>query len=251
MAERVQKVLARLGVGSRRQIEDWMRQGRVRINDAPAKLGDTLALTDTVTVDGRRIDLDRASSACRVLMYNKPEGEVCTRSDPQGRPSIFRRFPSLPNGRWVAVGRLDINTTGLILLTTDGDLANRLMHPSRAIEREYVVRVRGEVDAEVLDRLQRGIELDDGPAAFSKVYDIGGRGTNRWFGVILREGRKREVRRLWEAAGLQVSRLKRVRFGPISLPAHLRQGQFLDLDAGATAELKSIAGTGGKTITDR
>jgi len=242
MAERVQKVLARLGYGSRRQIEEWMRQGRVRVNDAPAKPGDTVSSADVVTLDGRRIELDKASASCRVLMYNKPEGEVCTRSDPQGRPSIFRRFPSLPNGRWVAVGRLDINTTGLILLTTDGDLANLLMHPSRAIEREYVVRVRGEVNAEVLDRLQSGVALDDGPAAFSDIYDIGGRGTNRWFGVVLREGRKREVRRLWEAVGLQVSRLKRVRFGPISLPAHLRRGQFLELDPGAVAELRTLAG---------
>jgi 23S rRNA pseudouridine2605 synthase len=247
MAERVQKVLARLGYGSRRQIEQWMREGRIRVNDAPAKPGDTLSPRDTVTLDGRRLESARATPACRVLMYNKPEGEICTRSDPQGRPSIFRRFPSLQNGRWVAVGRLDINTTGLILATTDGELANRLMHPSRRIEREYVVRVRGEVEAEALDRLRAGVELEDGPAAFAAVHELGGRGSNRWYGVVLNEGRKREVRRLWEAVGLQVSRLKRVRFGPVSLPSHLRQGQFVELDAATVTALKAAAGLGTET----
>jgi 23S rRNA pseudouridine2605 synthase len=242
MAERVQKVLARLGYGSRRQIEQWMREGRVRVNDVPVKPGDTLSPGDAVALDGRRLELGGSAPACRVLMYNKPEGEICTRSDPQGRPSIFRRFPSLQNGRWVAVGRLDINTTGLILATTDGELANRLMHPSRCLEREYVVRVRGEVEADTLERLRRGLELEDGPAAFSAVHELGGRGSNRWYGVVLSEGRKREVRRLWEAVGLQVSRLKRVRFGPVSLPSHLRQGQFVELDAPAVSELRSAAG---------
>lgn len=241
MAERVQKVLARLGYGSRRQIEQWMREGRVRVNDAPAKPGQTLDPKDAVTIDGRRVDFSRGSPARRVLMYNKPEGEICTRSDPRARPSIFRRFPSLHQGRWVAIGRLDINTTGLILVTTDGELAHHLMHPSREIEREYIVRVRGEVTAETLDRLRGGIPIEDGPAAFNEIYEIGGRGMNRWFGVVLKEGRKREVRRLWEAAGMQVSRLKRVRFGPVSLPSHLRQGQFLELDKEDVEALAKLA----------
>jgi 23S rRNA pseudouridine2605 synthase len=241
VAERVQKVLARLGYGSRRQIEEWMRAGRVRVNGVPARPGDTLSPTDVVTLDGRRLKIVRAAPICRVLMYNKPEGEICSRSDPQGRPSIFDHLPSLPHGRWISIGRLDVNTTGLILVTTDGDLANRLMHPSAEIEREYVVRVRGEVGPDTLDRLRRGIVLEDGPAAFSAIRELGGRGMNRWYGVTLKEGRKREVRRLWEAVGLQVSRLKRVRFGPVALPSHLRRGEFMELDARAIAGLKAAA----------
>lgn len=240
MPERLQKFLARLGHGSRRQIEEWIRAGRVTIDGRTAKLGDTVAGGETIVVDGRRLTAPATAvvPACRVLMYNKPEGEICTRSDPEGRPSIFARLPALAGMRWVAVGRLDVNTSGLILLTTDGELANRLMHPSSGIEREYLVRVMGEVTPEILERLRRGIELEDGPAAFARVYEVGGSGVNRWYGVVLREGRKREVRRLWEAAGLRVSRLKRIRFGPVSLPAHLRRGQFMELDAASVASLR-------------
>ncbi len=243
MAERVQKMLARLGYGSRRGIEEWMRAGRIQVNGRPALPGATASPGDVIAIDGKRIDVEAvATPACRVLIYHKPEGEICTRSDPQGRPTIFERLPPAQDGRWLAIGRLDINTTGLILLTTDGELANRLMHPSTAIEREYLVRVLGEVAPETIETLQRGVELEDGPAAFARVYEIGGRGVNRWYGVVLKEGRKREVRRLWEAAGHKVSRLKRIRFGPISLPARVRQGRTLELEPGEVAQLRQAAG---------
>ncbi len=239
MSERIQKILARLGYGSRRQMETWIRDGRIGLNGSPAALGDSAGAADVLTVDGRRVEFAAAPS-CRVLMYNKPEGEICTRSDPEGRPSIFTRLPALQGLRWVGVGRLDINTSGLILLTTDGDLANRLMHPSSNVEREYLVRVMGEVTPEILEQLRRGVELEDGLASFSRVYEVGGRGVNSWYGVVLREGRKREVRRLWEALGLKVSRLKRIRFGTVSLPAQLRRGQFMELDAGTIATLRRL-----------
>lgn len=243
MAERIQKILARLGYGSRRQMETWIRAGRIGLNGRPAELGESAGAADVLTVDGRRIEFAATAPSCRVLMYNKPEGEICTRSDPEGRPSMFARLPALQGLRWVAVGRLDLNTSGLILLTTDGDLANRLMHPSSDVEREYLVRVMGEVTPEMLDQLRKGVELEDGPASFSRVYEVGGRGVNRWYGVVLREGRKREVRRLWEALGLKVSRLKRIRFGPVSLPAPLRRGQFMELDAAAVAALRRLTQT--------
>jgi 23S rRNA pseudouridine2605 synthase len=238
--ERVQKFLARLGYGSRRQIEEWIRAGRIQVNGRNAVLGDSVTAEDTVTVDGKRV-LAAAAPSCRVLLYNKPEGEICTRSDPEGRPSIFDRLPSPGGQRWVSVGRLDVNTSGLLLLTTDGDLANRLMHPSSEIDREYLVRVLGEVTREMLERLRTGVELEDGPAAFERVYEIGGRGSNHWYGAVLREGRKREVRRLWESVGVRVSRLKRIRFGPISLPSHLKRGQFMELDEATIATLREAA----------
>jgi 23S rRNA pseudouridine2605 synthase len=235
-AERVQKVLARLGHGSRRGIEAAMRAGRVTVNGKPVSPGDAVSAGDVVTFDGKRIIIDDAPAVeSRVLIYHKPEGEICTRADPEGRPNIFTKLPRVNQGRWVAIGRLDINTTGLILLTTDGELANRLMHPSSEIEREYLVRVLGEVTPEVVAQMKQGIELEDGLARFSTVYEVGGRGVNHWYGVVLKEGRKREVRRLWEAAGFRVSRLKRIRFGPVSLPARVRQGKFLELEAAAVA----------------
>lgn len=236
--ERVQKFLARSGHGSRRQIEEWIREGRIQVNGRTAVLGDTVTAEDQLTVDGRRVAAAAAPS-CRVLLYNKPEGEICTRSDPDGRPSIFERLPASGGQRWVSVGRLDVNTSGLLLLTTDGDLANRLMHPSGGIEREYLIRVLGEVTPEMLERLRSGVELEDGPAAFARVYEVGGRGSNHWYGAVLREGRKREVRRLWEAVGVRVSRLKRIRFGPLSLPSHLRRGQFMELDDAGIAALRA------------
>lgn len=245
MAERVHKMLARLGYGSRRGIEEWMRAGRVHVNGKPALPGTTVSDGDVVEVDGRRVTAaSEADSSCRILIYHKPEGEVCTRSDPEGRPTIFDRLPPVPGGRWLAIGRLDINTTGLILLTTDGELANRLMHPSTGIEREYLVRVLGEVGPDAIGRMQTGVELDDGPAAFSRIYEVGGRGANRWYGVVLKEGRKREVRRIWEAAGCRVSRLKRIRFGPVALPARVRQGRCLELEPGEVAQLRRTAGLG-------
>lgn len=243
MAERVQKYLARLGYGSRRQIEDWMRRGRVTINHKPASPGDTVSEDDVIAVDGKRVARYReVRFRPRVLIYNKPEGEICSRSDPQGRPTIFDRLPRLRHGRWVAVGRLDLNTTGLVLLTNDGELANGLMHPSSGVEREYLVRVLGEVEPAMLERLRQGIELEDGMASFDGVYEIGGGGANRWYGVVLREGRKREVRRLWESQGVRVSRLKRIRFGPVRLPRALRQGRWDELDESGVAELAGLAG---------
>lgn len=236
-------MLARLGHGSRRGIEEWMRAGRIQVNGRPALPGATVTQGDVVTIDGKRIDVETtAAPACRVLIYHKPEGEICTRSDPSGRPTIFDRLPPAPGGRWLAVGRLDVNTTGLILLTTDGELANRLMHPSTGIEREYLVRVLGEIAPETIESLRRGVELDDGPASFERIYEVGGRGANRWVGVVLKEGRKREVRRLWEAVGHKVSRLKRIRFGPVSLPARVRQGRTLELEPGEVAQLRHAAG---------
>lgn len=244
MSERVHKALARLGYGSRREIEDWIRAGRIEINRKPAQTGATLVPGDVISVDGRQVfTYEGAPAACRILVYYKPEGEICTRADPEGRPTIFDRLPRIQNARWVSVGRLDINTAGLILLVTNGELANRLMHPSLGVEREYIVRVLGEVDAAALSRLRAGVMLEDGEAAFDQIYEIGGgEGANRWFGVVLKEGRNREVRRLWESQGVKVSRLKRVRFGPITLPRRLRRGHYEEMEASAVAELLRFAG---------
>lgn len=244
MTERVHKVLARLGYGSRREIEEWMRAGRVAVNRTPVQPGASVAPGDAITLDGKTFTYAADDTSCRVLLYYKPEGEICTRSDPEGRPTIFDRLPHIKNARWVGVGRLDINTAGLILLVTSGELANRLMHPAVGIEREYLVRVLGEVDPAVLARLKEGVQLEDGEAAFDQIYEIGGggEGANRWFGVVLKEGRNREVRRLWESQGVRVSRLKRVRFGPVILPRRLRRGHFEELDAEGVAELLRFAG---------
>ncbi|RMD70332.1 MAG: pseudouridine synthase [Gammaproteobacteria bacterium] len=226
--ERIQKTLARAGVGSRREIERWIEQGRIAVNRRPARLGMKVRETDRILLDGRPLALP--SSRRRVIAYHKPEGEICTRSDPQGRPTVFQRLPRLKGGRWVAVGRLDINSSGLLLFTTDGALAHRLMHPRNGLEREYAVRVYGEVDEAMLWRLREGVALEDGPARFESIREAGGEGKNRWFHVVLKEGRNREVRRLWASQGVQVSRLIRIRFGPIALPPGLRQGQWKALD---------------------
>ncbi len=243
MAERIQKVLATGGFGSRREIEDWIRQGRIRVNGAAAQLGDRIADTDRVQLDGHLIKpFERTPSRRRVLLYHKPEGEVTSRSDPEGRPTIFDRLPSLRNGRWIPVGRLDINTSGLLLLTTDGELAHRLMHPSSEIEREYAVRVLGTVDADTAARLTEGVELEDGPAHFDRLLAAGGEGANHWYHVVLREGRNREVRRLWESQGLMVSRLSRIRYGPIALPRSLRAGHWADADGEQIKALLELTG---------
>lgn len=231
MSEKLQKVLARVGLGSRRALEDWIVAGRVSVNGKIAKLGDRIDEGDTLRVDGRIISFTvESEQRRRVVLYYKPEGEVCTRTDPEGRPTVFEHLPNLQDERWVAVGRLDINSTGLLLFTTDGDLANRLMHPSSKIDREYAVRVFGEVSPEIIKQLQDGVMLEDGPAKFDEIRDAGGEGLNSWYHVVIREGRKREVRRMWEAVGLQVSRLIRVRFGPLSLPRSLRAGRYVELD---------------------
>lgn len=241
MSEKLQKVLARAGLASRREIERWIAQGRVSVDGKPAKLGDRVESQQSIRLDGRIIPHLKSLVATRVLAYHKPEGEVCTRSDPQGRPTVFDHLPKLSSGRWVAVGRLDINTTGLLLLTTDGNLANRMMHPSREIEREYAVRVFGRVTEAMLHKLTTRVELEDGPARFDSIRDAGGEGKNHWYHVTLREGRAREVRRLWEAVDVKISRLIRIRFGPVSLPRSLRAGAWKELDPAAVAALCAAA----------
>ncbi|AQZ95195.1 23S rRNA pseudouridylate synthase B [Halopseudomonas phragmitis] len=228
--EKLQKVLARLGLGSRREIEAWIGAGRVEVNGEVAQLGCRVDSLDQISVDGRPLRRDLNTEVIRrVMIYNKPEGEVCTRDDPEGRPTVFDRLPRLKQGRWINVGRLDINTSGLLLFTTDGELANRLMHPSYQMDREYAVRVMGEVDEAMIERLKTGVMLEDGPARFTDVVSSGGDGINRWYHVCLLEGRNREVRRLWESQGVKVSRLKRVRFGPVFLGAELPMGRWREM----------------------
>lgn len=228
--EKLQKVLARAGVGSRREMEKLIGANRVTVNGKIAHVGDRVEARDRILVDGHPIAMkDSDERRTRVLIYNKPEGEICTVSDPEGRPTVFTGLPKLKGERWIAVGRLDFNTSGLLLFTTDGELANALMHPSANIDREYLCRVLGEVDDDMLERLRKGVVLDDGIAHFTDVTSGGGEGANRWYYVCLMEGRNREVRRLWESQDLKVSRLKRVRFGPVFLPARLKQGQWQDM----------------------
>ncbi|UXI02220.1 23S rRNA pseudouridine(2605) synthase RluB [Photobacterium sp. TY1-4] len=232
MSEKLQKVLARSGQGSRREIELMIQNGRVSIDGKVAKLGDRLEdLNALVRIDGHKVDLVALSDeVCRVLAYNKPEGELCTRHDPEGRRTVFDRLPRLTEGRWVSVGRLDANTAGLLLFTTDGELANRLMHPSRCVQREYMVRVFGEVTEEMVRNLVRGVELEDGMARFEDVVYAGGEGMNHTFYVVITEGRNREVRRLWDSQGVTVSRLKRVRYGDIFLTKDLPRGGWMELE---------------------
>ncbi len=242
--ERLQKVLANAGFGSRREIEGWIKEGRVKINGKPAKLGDRVSGEDLVQVGNRRVRIDRISNVeRRVIVYNKPEGEVVTRHDPERRPTAFRNLPKLKgSGRWIAVGRLDINSSGLMLFTTDGELANRLMHPSKAVEREYAVRVLGNITQEMLETLVNGVELEDGPARFEEIVESGGEGANRWFHVVIMEGRNREVRRMWEAVGAKVNRLKRVRYGPVMLGDRLHVGKCRDLEQREMSELLDMVG---------
>jgi 23S rRNA pseudouridine2605 synthase len=243
MEERLQKVLAKAGLGSRRQMEEWIREGRVEVDGKPAELGQKVSETQRIVVDGRRLHLKPASTgAPEVIVYHKPLGEVCSRDDPEGRPTVFYNLPKPRQGRWISVGRLDINTSGLLLFTTDGELAHRLMHPSQEIEREYAVRLLGDVDMPMLERLVEGVELEDGVARFAAVEESGGTGANRWFHVILKEGRNREVRRLWESQGVRVSRLTRVRYGPVILERKLRKGQSRPLLAGEMKKLYEAAG---------
>ena len=237
--ERLQKALAHAGAGSRRSIETLISEGRITINGRIAKLGDRVRADDRVLVDSRPVKLRSGMDEPRVLMYHKPAGEIVSRDDPEGRPSVFARLPPLLGGRWLAIGRLDFNTSGLLLLTSSGELAQRMSHPSNEIEREYAVRVLGELADEALSRLRKGVQLEDGPARFDLVEPAGGEGTNRWYRVILREGRNREVRRMFEAVGLTVSRLMRVRFGPFQLPPRLRQGHWDEIPAPALARLLS------------
>jgi 23S rRNA pseudouridine2605 synthase len=231
MSDKLQKVLANAGVGSRREMERWIEAGRISVNGKLATLGDRVEPADKIRVDGNPIHTSNDAPTCRVLMYNKPEGELCSRKDPEGRATVFDRLPAIKNGRWIAVGRLDINTSGLLLFTNDGELANRLMHPSHEVEREYAVRVFGEVEDKMLKRLTKGVQLEDGEAKFTNVVKKPGdeESQNTWFNVSLSEGRNREVRRLWESQGVQVSRLMRVRYGTLELQKRLPQGGWVEL----------------------
>ncbi len=228
--DRIQKVLAHHGAGSRRQIDKLLQEGRIKVNGKVAKPGDQLKGGEKVFIDDKLVKLSRNIIKPKLLMYHKPVGLVSTRSDPDGRPTVFKQLPKLQQGRWIGVGRLDINTSGLLLFTTDGELANRLMHPSFEVEREYAVRVRGDVTEEKLASLQSGIELDDGIAKFDLITDGGGQGTNHWYHVTLREGKNREVRRLWESVDVEVSRLVRVRYHDFTLPKWLKPGKIRFFD---------------------
>jgi len=229
--ERIQKVLSRAGLGSRREIERWITEGKIRVNEKPSTLGDRIVPGDLVKVNGRRVDLEKfAEQVPRVLVYYKPTGEVVTRRDPEGRPVIFTQLPKLTVGRWITVGRLDINTQGLLLVTNHGELAHRLMHPSTEIIREYAVRVFGKVTDEVLERLKNGVDLDDGLAHFDSIEFAGGEGINTWYKVTVTEGRNRLIRRLWESQELVVNRLMRIRYGPVFLPEKLKARLFYELN---------------------
>lgn len=221
--EKLQKVLARRGLASRRKSEQWISDGRIRVNGMVARPGDRVTAKDIILLDGHKIP-DEITDEVQILLYNKPEGEVTSRKDPEGRNTVYDRLPKPEQGRWIAVGRLDINSTGLLLFTTDGELANKLMHPSSNIDREYAVRVLGGVDDKVLGQLKSGVKLEDGEARFSDISEASGRGANQWYRVVIQEGRHREVRRLWESQGVKVSRLKRVRFGFVFLPSRIRAG---------------------------
>lgn len=242
LGEKLHKLLAQSGFGSRREIEAWIAAGKVSVNGKPAHIGQRVGPRDRVKVDGRLVSLRSVPRLPRVLVYHKPEGEIVSRGDPEGRPSVFDKLPVLKRSRWVAVGRLDFNTSGLLLLTTSGELANRLMHPSYGMEREYAVRLVGELSDAQREALLNGVELEDGIAGFHSLLDQGGEGTNHWYRVVLGEGRNREVRRLFEAVGSMVSRLIRVRYGPVTMSRRLKRGMFEELDDAATRALLATVG---------
>jgi 23S rRNA pseudouridine2605 synthase len=229
-SERLQKILSQAGFGSRREIERWIDEGLIKVNGVLAKLGDGATAEDVISVRGRVIDNPlNIENKTRILLYHKPVGEISSRNDPKFTKTVFDNLPHLKQGRWVQVGRLDLNTSGLLIFTNDGELANRLMHPKYELEREYAVRVYGQVTPEMIKDLTKGVMLEDGIAKFKKVDFRGGEGTNGWYHVVLSEGRNREVRRLWESQGLEVSRLIRVRYGKLHMPRSLDRGSFVEL----------------------
>jgi len=251
-SEKLQKVLARAGLGSRREMETAIADGRVKVNSQVAKLGDRVEARDKVSFDDRPVTLRPEEEVPRrVIMYNKPEGELCTRKDPEGRRTVFERLPRLKGERWIAIGRLDINTSGLLLFTTDGELANRLMHPSTQVEREYAVRVMGDVKREHIVAMVDGVMLEDGPGRFTDVQEFGGEGINTWFHVVILEGRNREVRRLWESQGLTVSRLKRVRYGNIFLDKRAKAGEWVELSQDEVDDLATLANLETRKVPER
>lgn len=233
--EKIHKVLAQAGFGSRREMESLIRDGKVRINGAVAQVGMRVNAGDLIKVGGRQVTVRPSGNLPRVILYHKPEGEIVSRDDPQGRPSVFAKLPSLRRGKWLAIGRLDYNTCGLLIFTTSGELANRLMHPRYEVEREYAVRILGELTQEQQRQLTKGVRLEDGVARFDSIAEQGGKGANKWYRVILHEGRNRVVRRMFEAVGLTVSRLMRVRFGEVALPPRLKRGAHLELDESQTS----------------
>lgn len=238
--ERLQKVLAQVGIGSRREIEEWIVAGRISVNGEPAVLGQKIGPGDRVKCNGKLVQLRFSARTPRVLMYHKPEGEIVSREDPEGRPTVFERLPILRKGRWIAVGRLDFNTSGLLLFTNDGTVANRLMHPRYELEREYAVRLLGQLTDEQIESLKAGVQLEDGLARFTTLSDQGGEGVNHWYKVTLSEGRNREVRRMFEAVGLTVSRLMRVRYGPVTLPSRLKRGMWMEMPEAEVCELAGL-----------
>jgi 23S rRNA pseudouridine2605 synthase len=229
-SERLQKILSQAGLGSRREMERWIESGTVEVNGIKAKIGDSATADDVIKINGRVVNNPlQLKQNTRILLYHKPVGEISSRSDPKHTRTVFDHLPSLKHGRWVQVGRLDINTSGLLIFTNDGELANRLMHPKYQCEREYAVRIHGQVNPEAIKNLLRGVTLDDGPAKFKRVEFRGGEGANSWYHVILSEGRNREVRRLWESQGLEVSRLIRIRYGKLTLPRALSRGDYAEM----------------------
>ncbi len=243
MSEKIHKALARAGLGSRRQMEAWIQAGRVRIDNQVATVADRVTAENRIFVDDRSITVPQ-QIACRILMYHKPVGQICSQHDPEGRTTVFEVIPELRNARerWVMVGRLDINSSGLLLFTTDGELANRLMHPASELDREYAVRVLGEVSRDVIKQLLQGVELEDGSARFHRIRPGGGDGANHWYYVVIREGRKREVRRLWQSQGITVSRLIRTRFGPLKMPTDLRHSEYMELEPADIDCLRAAVG---------
>lgn len=239
MSEKLQKVLARAGVASRREAERMIERGEVSVDGHKATLGVRVNGDEKIRVNGRQIKITAPEEIkTKVIVYNKPEGEICSASDPEGRKTVFENLPNLRHGRWVMIGRLDINTGGLLMFTNNGELAHRFMHPSFELEREYAVRVKGEVDKGMISRMRQGVMLEDGMAKFESIKEAGGEGLNHWYHVVIKEGRNREVRRLWESQNITVSRLIRVRFGDVSLPRHLSRGQWEYLDKESVKALK-------------
>lgn len=248
---KLQKALAQAGLGSRRDMEELVRAGSVTVNGAPASIGARVGPDDLIQINGRALTRSADRNPPRVLLYYKPEGEIVSRDDPDGRPSVFDRLP-LPRGaKWLAVGRLDFNTSGLLILTTSGELANRMMHPRYQLEREYAVRVLGRLSPEQRERMLSGLRLNDGMARCEAVHDRGGEGANHWYHIVIREGRNREVRRLFEALHLRVSRLMRVRFGSVSLPRRLKRGQYVELARPEVRQLLASLGLETPAAADR